>query len=69
MATAPVTKIRIQIPQGMSVEDVLSKLEVTFETAPEGGIEWNTNYCCVDASVVGPFSTVSANPGDNGNTA
>ena len=65
MATAPVTKLRIQVPRGAKVEDILSKLEISFEEAPDDGTEINTSYCCVDVSVVGPFSTVSAVPDDN----
>ena len=59
-ASTPVTKIRIQVPKGTRVEDLISKLEITFEETKASGIEFNTNHCCVDASVVSPVSTVSA---------
>jgi hypothetical protein len=55
----PVTKIRIQVPKGTKVEDLVSKLEITFEEAKGSGIEFNSNHCCVDASIVSPVSTVS----------
>lgn len=58
MAT-PVTKIRIQIPKGAKIEDVVSRLEITFEEAKGGGAEFNKNICCADVSVVSPVSTVS----------
>ncbi|MBQ0772027.1 hypothetical protein [Parasphingorhabdus sp.] len=59
----PVTKIRIRVPRGMKVEDILSKLELSFEEVDTGGVELNSSYCCVDVAVVGPVSTISAAPG------
>jgi hypothetical protein len=55
----PVTKIRVLVPKGKKIEEVMSKLEISFEEAADSGAEINTRFCCVDASVVGPFSTVS----------
>lgn len=69
MANAPVTKIRIQVPRGTKVEDILSKLEISFEQASDSGIEFNTSYCCVDVAVAGPFSTIADNGGGGGGTA
>jgi len=70
-AKAKVTKLRLQIPKGMKVEDLVQKLEISFEAAeaPHTGAataRWNENYCCVDAAVVGPFSTISENGGGGG---
>ena len=56
---APVTKLRIQVPRGTKVEDLISKLEISFEPAPDSAAQINTGVCCVDVSVVGPFSAVS----------
>jgi hypothetical protein len=70
MANVPVTKVRIQVPRGMKIEDVFSSLELSFEDAPDSGIEFNTSYCCVDVAVAGPFSTIADNGGGSGgNTA
>jgi hypothetical protein len=68
----PVTHIRLRIPRGVSPSEVISALEITFEDAPppaagatgEGlgpAPEIRPDLsCCVDASVISPFSTVSA---------
>jgi hypothetical protein len=56
---APVTKVRIQVPKGTKIEDLISKLEITFEQASGSGIEFNSGHCCVDVSVVSPVSTIS----------
>ena len=58
----PVTKIRIQVPEGIKVEDLVSKLELSFEEVAPTGEEIGMHYCCVDVAVVGPFSTISAKP-------
>ena len=55
----PLTKIRVQVPPGLKIEDIVSRLELSFEQKAPTGAEINQNYCCVDVSVVGPFSTVS----------
>lgn len=54
-----VTKIKILIPEGMTVEDVLKRLEITFEKSKVTGAEINQDYCCVDVALVSPVSTVS----------
>jgi len=53
---------RITIPEGQTIEDIMARLELSVNEAEmvAGGI--NQNYCCVDASVVSPFSTVSVAP-------
>ena len=59
-SVVPVTKIRIQIPAGAKIEDVLSKLEITFEEAGsdvEG--QFNQDTCCVDVAVLSPISTIA----------
>jgi hypothetical protein len=68
MAAKPkVTKLRIQIPRGMKIEDVIDKLEVSFEPATGAAAPHiNSNFCCVDAAVAGPFSTVSESDGGGG---
>lgn len=58
----PVTKIRFQIPRGMKVEDVISRLEISFEEVEPTGAEFNQDFCCADVALIGPFSTVSATP-------
>jgi len=55
----PLTKIRIQVPPGAKIEDIVSRLELSFEEKAPTGQEINKNYCCVDVAVVGPFSSVS----------
>jgi hypothetical protein len=57
----PLTKVRIQIPKGASIKDVLGKLEITFEEKAASDVEgqFNENHCCVDVAVVSPVSTVS----------
>jgi hypothetical protein len=47
-----VTKLRIQIPKGMKIEDILDKLEVSFE--PATGVaasRLNFGECCVDVAI------------------
>lgn len=57
----PVTRIRLRIPAGMKVSDVISRLEVTFEEEEPTGAEIRPDLsCCVDATIVSPVSTVSA---------
>jgi hypothetical protein len=71
-SSKPVTKIRIQVPKGTKVEDVLKGLELTFEPAEDSAAQFNTtNFCCVDVAVVGPFATIASNGGggDGGETA
>ena len=58
-----VTKLRVQIPRGMKVEDVVQKLEISFEPTQGSSAHINTNFCCVDVAVAGPFSTISRNGG------
>ena len=60
--TVPVTRIRLRIPKGMKIEDVMSKLEISFESVDPSGLEFNQNHCCVDVALVGPVSTISAAP-------
>jgi hypothetical protein len=55
----PLTKIRIQVPKGVKIEEIVSNLQLSFEEVAQTGAEINKDYCCVDVSVVGPFSTVS----------
>ena len=55
----PLTKIRIQVPKGVKIEDIVSNLQLSFEEVTQTGAEFNSNHCCVDVAVVGPFSTVS----------
>ncbi|WP_346622542.1 hypothetical protein [Blastococcus montanus] len=60
-SNVPVTKIRLRIPSGMKVSDVISRLEVTFEEIEPTGAEIRPNLdCCVDATVISPVSTVNA---------
>lgn len=54
-----VTKIKILVPKGKSVEDVLSKLELSFEQVEPDPHEINQDVCCVDVALVSPVSTVS----------
>ena len=62
-----VTKLRVQIPRGMKVEDVVQKLEISFEPAQGASPHFNTgNYCCVDVAVAGPFASISNNGGGGG---
>lgn len=55
----PLTKIRIQVPKGVKIEEIVSNLQLSFEEVAQDGAEFNKDYCCVDVAVVGPFSTVS----------
>lgn len=55
----PVTDPRVTVPDGENIEDVLSKLEVSIDETEKAAGGINANYCCVDVSVVGPFSTIS----------
>lgn len=55
----PLTKIRIQVPKGVKIEEIVSNLQLSFEEVAQSGAEINKDYCCVDVAVVGPFSTVS----------
>jgi hypothetical protein len=55
--STPVTKIRIQVPKGTKVQDLISKLEISFEEAKSGGIEFTKGECCVDVAIVSPAST------------
>jgi sulfopyruvate decarboxylase TPP-binding subunit len=48
----PVTRIRLQIPRGMRIEDVLSKLEISFETVEPDDEELARHMCCQDAVVL-----------------
>lgn len=70
-ATPKVTKLRLQIPKGMKIEDVVNRLEISFEPSTSAAApHFNVNYCCVDAAVVGPFSSISEAPGgDDSSTA
>jgi hypothetical protein len=71
MADKPkVTKLRLQIPKGMKIEDVVNRLEISFEPAAGGAAapHFNENYCCVDVAVAGPFSSISAAPGGDDDT-
>jgi hypothetical protein len=64
----PVTRIRLRIPKGMKVSDVISKLEITFEEVEPTGEEIKIGgcwECCVDAAVVSPISTVQNHPDEN----
>ena len=47
----PVTRLRIQIPRGMRIEDVLNKLEINFEAIESEGRELGRPTCCQDAVV------------------
>lgn len=58
-SAVPVTRIRIQVPKGVRVDELVSKLELSFEEVSSSGAEINKDVCCVDVAVVGPFSTVS----------
>lgn len=55
----PVTDPRVTVPEGENIEEVLSKLEVSIDDTEKAAGGINQNYCCVDVSVVGPFSTIS----------
>lgn len=55
----PVADPRVTVPEGENIEEVMSKLEVSIEETEKAAGGINQNYCCVDVSVVGPFSTVS----------
>jgi hypothetical protein len=57
----PVTKVRILIPKGVALSEVISKLEISFVEAKPGEVEaqFASGHCCVDAAVVSPVSTVS----------
>lgn len=57
----PVTRIRIQVPKGVKVNELVSKLELSFEEVASGGAEFNKDVCCVDVAVVGPYSTIAKN--------
>ena len=60
-SNVPVTKIRLRIPSGMKVGEVISRLEITFEDVEPTGAEIRPDLsCCVDATVISPVSTVSA---------
>jgi hypothetical protein len=48
----PVTRIRLQIPRGMPIEDVLSKLEISFETVEPEDQQLARHMCCQDAVVL-----------------
>jgi hypothetical protein len=54
----PVTHVRVRIPKGMKVSDVVSRLEISFEEIEPTGEEIGPNFCCVDAVIVSPVSTV-----------
>lgn len=56
-----ITKIKFLIPQGTKVEDILAKLELTFEEVPPDATTFNENVCCVDVALVSPVSTVNQN--------
>jgi hypothetical protein len=56
----PVTRIRLRIPKGMKVSDVISKLEITFEEVEPIGAEikiTDMDMCCVDIPIVSPVSS------------
>lgn len=65
----PVTKVRLRIPRGMKVEEVLAKLEISFESVDPTGIELNKNTCCVDVSIVSPVSTIAYGGGGGDGTS
>lgn len=54
-----VTKVKILVPKGKDLKDVISKLELTFEEVEPDPHEINQDVCCVDVAVVSPVSTVS----------
>lgn len=60
-AMVPVTKVRILIPPGASLQDIMGKLEISFQKAEPADVEgqFNQNTCCVDVAVVSPVSTVN----------
>lgn len=62
-AGKPVTTPRVSVPEGETIEDIMARLEISIKETELVVGGWNTNYCCVDASVVSPFSTVSHSPG------
>jgi len=50
----PVTRLRLQIPRGLRAEDVLSKIEISFETIEASGEELTEDIasrCCQDCIV------------------
>lgn len=57
----PVTHVRIQIPRGTKISDVLERLEISFEEVePAKPLEFKPDVsCCVDVAVVSPVSTIS----------
>lgn len=55
----PVTKVRLRVPEGVKIEELISKLEISYEQVEPSSAEVNSNVCCVDVSVVSPVSTVS----------
>lgn len=71
----PVTHIRLLIPPGMSVSEVISAVDISFQEAPPAGEapppgaqetselgstpEIRPSVCCVDAAVISSVSTVS----------
>lgn len=55
-----ITKVRILIPKGMKVEDVIKNLQITFESVEPDPKEIKGDLsCCVDVAVVSPVSTVN----------
>ncbi|MEW5727966.1 MAG: hypothetical protein AB1918_09090 [Pseudomonadota bacterium] len=62
-----VTKLRIQIPRGMKVEELVEKIEVSFEVVEPNPNEIKVNLdCCVDATIVSPVSTIAHTGGRSG---
>jgi hypothetical protein len=55
----PLTRIRLRVPKGVKIEDVVSELKISFEEVDTTAAEINSNTCCVDVALVSPVSTIS----------